>query len=185
MDSQEVAALAARYGDPERRRFILEFGEKEFGYWRGKSAHRRSEVVMVIRRPNGRVLLHTKRSYPLGTYRLLSGGVHWGEDVLSTLHREAREETGLEVEVERFLGLIEYEFRHADRALPFASYIFLVRTGGGELAPQDTEEQIMAFREVPLEELEAVARKLEGLPRERRDWGRFRALAHRLVSEVL
>lgn len=184
MIPQEVAALAARYGAPERRRFALDLGEREFEYWREKSAHRRGEVVLVIRRPSGRVLLHTKGFYPPGTYRLPSGGVRWGEEVLSAVHREAREETGLDVEVERFLGLIEVEFRHADQALPFVSYVFLVREIGGELAPQDSEEEITAFREVPPEELEAVANELEALPEEWRDWGRFRALAHHFVSEL-
>ncbi|MFQ6058676.1 MAG: NUDIX hydrolase [Anaerolineae bacterium] len=185
IDPREIGALAARYGAPERRRFALKFGEKEFNYWREKSAHRRGEVVLVIRRPNRWVLLHTKGFYPPGTYRLPSGGVRWGEEVLSALYREAREETGLKVEVERFLGLIEYEFRHAGQALPFVSYVFLVREVGGELATQDAGEQITAFREVPLEELGAVARELEALTGWWRDWGRFRALAHRLVSEVL
>jgi ADP-ribose pyrophosphatase YjhB (NUDIX family) len=185
IDPQEVAALVARYGVPERRRFALEFGEEEFEYWRKKSARRRGEVVLVIRRPKGRVLLHTKGFYPPGAYRLPSGGVRWGEEVLSAVHREAREETGLDVQVERFLGLIEYKFRHAGQVLPFASYVFLLQGLKGQLTPQDSDEEITAFREVPPEELEEVAWELEALAGKWRDWGRFRALAHHLVSETL
>jgi 8-oxo-dGTP diphosphatase len=180
----EIEALVARYGPPERRHFALELGEEEFEYWQKKSTGRRGEVVLVIRRPNGRVLLHTKGFYPPGVYRLPSGGVRWGEEVLSAVHRETREETGLDVEVERFLGFIEYEFRHAGQVLPFVSYIFVIREIGGQLAPQDVDEEITAFREVPPEELEEVAWELEALGGEWRDWGRFRALAHRLVSET-
>ena len=54
------------------------------------------EVVMVVPRPGGKVLLHTKSFYPPGTYRLPTGRLRLGESpeaanrdnkLLSNLHK--------------------------------------------------------------------------------------------------
>ena len=182
---EEIEELSTYCGPMERRGYSLEMGGKGFEDWRRKSpADRRGEVVFVVKRPAG-VVLHTKDFYPPGTYRLPSGGVGWGESVLSALHREAREEMGLEIEVERFLGLLEYEFRCQDETIPFVSYVFLVREAGGELAPQDKEERILSFRHVPMAELSAVADSLRAMEEDWRDWGEFRAIAHDFVVEMM
>jgi ADP-ribose pyrophosphatase YjhB (NUDIX family) len=140
--------------------------------------------VLVVQRPDG-VILHTKDYYPPGTYRLPSGGVEWGESVLSALHREAREEMGLTIEAEHLLGILEYELRCEEQTLPFVSYVFLVRGSGGELIPQDETEHILSFRQMPVAELAAVADSLRALKGNRRDWGEFRAIAHDFVVEMM
>ena len=180
----EIEELARQYGPIERRSHSLEVGKKNFEYWRRALAKKRGEVIFVVERPAG-LILHTKDFYPAGTYRLPSGGVKWGESVLSALHREAQEEMGLEIEVERFLGLLEYELRCEKERLPFVSYVFLVRGSAGELAPQDEEERILSFRQVPLAGLAAAADSLRALEGDWRDWGEFRALAHDFVVEML
>jgi ADP-ribose pyrophosphatase YjhB (NUDIX family) len=145
----------------------------------------RGEVIMVIVRPNGSVLLHTKSFYPPGVYRLLSGRVLWRDAVEHTLHREVKEETSLDVAVERFLGLVEYEFRSQGRTIPFVSYVFELREIGRELCCQDEGEGISAFREVRPNELSQVATELEQLEPQWQDWGHFRAVTHRLVQDLL
>jgi ADP-ribose pyrophosphatase YjhB (NUDIX family) len=186
INPEEIEELARPYGPIERRSYSLEVGRRNFGDWRRELAEkRRGEVVFVVKRPAG-VILHTKDFYPPGTYRLPSGGVRWGESVLSALHREAQEEMGLEIiEVERFLGLLEYEFCCEEETMPFVSYVFLVREAGGELAPQDKEERILSFCQVPVAELPAVANSLRAMGEGWRDWGEFRAIAHDFVIEVM
>lgn len=159
-------------------------GEGLATYWHEKMTKRRGEVVLVIRRPNGRIILHTKSFYPADTYRLPSGGIRQGERVLDAMWREVQEETGLEIETEHFLGLLEYEFQHRDEKLPFVSYVFLMRERGGHLAPQDKSEEITTFREVSVDELAAVAEALRSLPDPWDDWGAFRALAHDFVADL-
>jgi ADP-ribose pyrophosphatase YjhB (NUDIX family) len=160
-------------------------GKKNFEYCRGKLAKkRRGEVVLVVERPDG-LILHTKEFYPPGTYRLPSGGVKWGESVLSALHREAWEEMGLQIEVERFLGLLEYELRCQEETMTFVSYVFLVRGGEGKLIPQDEGERITSFCQVPVAELAAVGDSLRALEEDWRDWGEFRAIAHDFVVEMI
>ena len=180
----EIEELARQYGPIERRSFSLERNGERCEHWRRALADRRGEVIFVVRRSGG-LILHTKDTYPPGTYRLPSGGVSWGESVLSALHREVREEMGLEIEVERFLGLLEYEFHCQEETLPFVSYVFLVRGSEGELIPQDEEEHILSFRQVSVAELAEVADSLRAIEEDWRDWGEFRALAHDLVVETI
>lgn len=185
IDKREIEELTERYGPFERRQYVLRMGKEEFDYWREKAARdRRGEVVLVIQHPDGQVILHTKDFYPAGTYRLPSGGVRWGEAVLSAVHREAREETGLEVKVECLLGLIEYEFQCQERTMPFVSYVFLLQEAGGELTPQGSEH-ITSFRLASPEELSDVAAALRDLKGDWKGWGRFRAIAHDLTAEAL
>ncbi|NIO70847.1 MAG: NUDIX domain-containing protein [Anaerolineae bacterium] len=186
IDEKEVAELARRYGPLERRHYILEIGERTFADWREVMRNdRRGEVGLFILRPSGNVILHAKEFYPEGIYRVPTGGIERGEDVVTAVHREAREETGLTVAIERCLGVLEYEFRYRGETLPFVSYVFLLRENGGQLCPQDEGERITSFQEVPLTELEAVARNLRAIEADWRDWGHYRAIAHSFVAEVL
>ncbi|NLG51844.1 MAG: NUDIX hydrolase [Chloroflexi bacterium] len=173
------------YGPPARRAYSLNVQEETLAYWRGVSRRRKAEVVLVLRRPSGRYLVHTKAFYPSGVYRLLSGGVKLGEDLTAAVYREAWEETGLEIQIERFLGILAHRFIWQGQSVPLTSYVFLVAEVGGTLAVQDVDEAITGFREVDLAGLLALAEELESLSGEWQDWGRFRAIAHRFTVEVL
>ena len=116
---------------------------------------------------------------------MLSGRVLWDEKVEEALRHEVNEETGLDVRVEQFLGVIEYEFRCRGNRLPFVSYVFQLRELGGELCCRDDQEGISDFREATVGELSSVAEELDNLVPQWRDWGNFRAIAHRLVGEIL
>lgn len=185
IDEKEVAELARRYGPLEQRCYALDVGERIFTYWREERGDCRGEVTLFILRPSGNVILHAKEFYPEGIYRVPTGSIEQGEDVVTAVHREAREETGLTVAIERCLGILEYEFRYRGETFPFVSYVFLVRENGGQLRPQDQGERITSFKEVPLTELDAVAWNLRALEADWRDWGHYRAIAHSFVAEVL
>lgn len=181
----EVAALAASYGAPLRRKFTLPADEAT-RIWRfsGNRSDRRAEVVFAIQDANGGVWTHTKRHYQEHIYRLPSGGINWAETVEAALLREVAEETALDVQITRFLGVLEYRFQYMGQIAPFASYIFLLRSAGG--APQPLLDQSIAgFRLVTVAQLLQTACDLRALPAERRNWGKWRALAHDLVHEAL
>jgi len=172
-----------RYGRPVERSYVHRVGKTFFPTSAGPK--RLFEVVILLRRPNGLYLVHTKEFYPKGTYRLLSGGVKPGEDLITAVRREALEETGLEVRIESFLGILRHQFVCEGRNLPFVSYLFAVVEEGGVLGCNDPHEAIVGFREVTLPEITATADSLESLPPDWLEWGRFRATAHRLAGELL
>ena len=161
---------------------------------------RRAEICYIMHRGNvaDGVLLHIKTYYPRGAYRLPTGGIHVGEQVMETLGREIEEETGMtvgegahQVQVQRCLGVLHYELEHRTtrQVYPFATYHFLVQMPtGGVLDPRDPEEHIGGWEWRRPDELFAVADTLEQVSQaEPRwgDWGRFRAISHRFVAVQL
>jgi 8-oxo-dGTP pyrophosphatase MutT (NUDIX family) len=185
IDGGEIAALERRFGPLLRRTYRLTPEDRGLDFWDdvvSARKNRRGEVVMAIRRPGGRLLLHTKEFYPPGIYRLPTGGVHRDEPVLDALNREIVEETGLKASLERCLGIITYQL---DRDPVFASYVFLLGAFRGTPASQDPGERISAFRSVRLSALRQTAETLRTLPLPWTYWGRFRALSHDLVADAL
>ena len=184
VDQKELEALAERYGPPLCRHFSIETDAYMRAYRGQKDPDRRGEVVFAIRQMNGEILLHTKNRYETPIYRLPTGGIERGEPVEDALFREIAEETGQEVKVRRFLGVLYCNFVSNGSGIPFVSYIFYLDSLSQKLSPTDTEE-VSGYRTVPANELCTVAQSLRALNLERRCWGYWRSLAHDLVYNAL
>lgn len=188
IDESEIRELTARHGPTPRWQLSVEMSAVTFDYWWKKlvvKRNRRGEVALVIQRPDQQVLLHTKDFYPAGIHRLLTGGVFPGESVADSVRRETMEETGLRVSLERFLGLVTYEFRCQGRSMPFVSYVCLVQADATPPMPEDQHEQITGFCYVPPTELRRVAAQLRALTGDWAAWGAFRALPHEMAADAL
>ena len=184
ISDSEVSALSQAYGTPMRHTYSVPADEYIRSYrWRQES-DRRAEVVFAIQDPAGQIWVHAKHHYPAHIFRLPSGGVHWDESVEQALLREISEETNLTVEVERFVGLLEYRFHHNGDAVHCASYVFHLISTGGE-PRSDESEDISEFRAVLPNQLAQTASDLRNLWGSRRGWGQWRALAHDLVYRHL
>jgi 8-oxo-dGTP pyrophosphatase MutT (NUDIX family) len=195
---QEIAALSQDYGTPRRQHVTLQ-STSTFDPL-GKP-DRYGEVCMVVRRPNGLLLTARKTFYPPEAYRLLTGGITHGESIFHALLRETEEETGLDVEVRRFLAVVEYTLdarrvlapRREVAGRPFTTFAFLLDEVGGVLACYDPDERVEDFREVAVDELPRMADRLERLGDQFdheiqgrwHDWGRFRSVIHRVVHQAL
>jgi len=186
--AREVEELARRYGAP--RRVIAPLDDSFDDPIR--KPDRFGEVCMVIRRPNGKLLLSIKTFYPRGAYRLPTGGIHHGEPVLDALVREAHEETGLQLHIDRFLAHLAYPSR-SDPTPLFHTFAFHLTELGGTLGALDESEELEDWREISPAQLPAVADFLDDLHSDGtrpiggdwRAWGKFRAVVHRVVHEAL
>lgn len=153
---------------------------------------RYGEVCMVIRRRDRTLVTARKEFYPPTAFRLLTGGINHGEAVLDALLRETAEETGLEVQVQRFLAAISYRPEQSDWP-DFHTFAFLVDETGGTFGPTDPDERVAEFRFITSADLPHLAATLEQLGNDYddeiegrwSDWGRFRAVIHRAVAETL
>jgi len=102
-----------------------------------KRAH---DVTMLIEGPDGRFALMSKHSYPPGIFRSPSGGVKPGEDIVTGALREAKEETGLSIELKRFLLHITLDIGHSGEVITWDSYVFHATTRDTQLKPTDLKE---------------------------------------------
>lgn len=191
--AMEIATLAQRYGEPKRVVAVLPTND----FSPLNKTERIGEVAMVIRRPDGHLITARKSFYPPNGYRLLTGGIKPDEQIEAALLREAYEETGLLVQIKRFLAIISYQVPPSappdQQAREFFTFAFLLDEVGGNLAALDTEELLADFRMVRPDELPAIATTLEQIGEgdhteidgRWREWGIFRAVLHRVVFEAL
>jgi len=146
-----LAPLRERYGEPRPLSWEGEVSAEEFTL-AGGSPERRHDVTFFVFDPSGRLALIQKPSYPEGVWRPPGGGVRPGERFETGVEREAKEELGIQIELERFLVSTEAIFRSADGVIDWRTHVFSARTGDVELDPIDTHE-ISAARWGTSEEL--------------------------------
>jgi len=188
LDAKELKSLKQHFGRIDIRHDVLELNEAYFEQWRLKvreRQERRGEIVLAALNGDRKVLLHTKSFYPNGIYRLPTGGIRFNEPVLDALQRETLEETGFKVIAPWLLAISLCEFCHEKERVPFISYIFKLSVDDDTPVAQDEHERITGFKWVPPEELDSVSIELTNLSGEWRDWGNFRAIAHKIVAEKL
>src|SRR5207248_11257910 len=85
------------------------------------------------------------------------GGIKPGEDFVAGAEREALEETGLRVRLERYLVAASASFLYERQDVLWRTHVFLARTGDTELRPRDPEE-IAGARWGTLDELGGALR---------------------------
>lgn len=149
------------------KRFFQEFRQK-------LKEDRRAEVAFAVERKNGKIIVIRTSFYPKGIYRIPTGGICFGETVLDALYREIAEELGVQVDIKRFLGTVEYRVQHKGEELRFASFVFWLKETGGSILTDATEDEICEFIEVDAKELQSIVDALEKHQSGWRDWCLFR-----------
>jgi ADP-ribose pyrophosphatase YjhB (NUDIX family) len=87
-----------------------------------------------------RLALIRKPHFAPGVWRPPGGGIHRGEDFVSGARREAREELGVKIELERYLVRTRVVFTCRSEEIPWQTHVFGAATTGETLMPLDTEE---------------------------------------------
>lgn len=146
---------------------------------------RRGEVVFCVVRPNGKVIVITCAEYPKNIYRIPTGGIGYGENIMEAVFREVKEELGLEVKIREFAGAIRIRFEHENEHVMFYSYIFILDEIGGRLLEDASDDEISGIMEVDLDELGRIARSLNSLKGKWQDWGKFRYITTNAVARWL
>ena len=116
-------------------------------------------AVAAVMVENGKILLVKRAAEPSkGKWSLPGGSVEWGEPLVDALKREVREETALEIKVEKLAGVFDLIIseppvtHHASRITYHYIIIdYFAHPAGGTLTPGDDAEDA---RWVPIEELD-------------------------------
>ncbi|MFX1475796.1 MAG: NUDIX hydrolase [Promethearchaeota archaeon] len=138
----ELAVLAKRYGTPTRVDFIFEMNPEEFQLVIQSTLQGRYHDVTLFIRHNDKYVVIEKHMYAkTGILRAPSGGASLGETLEEAAHREGKEETGLEIKLERFVLESHVTFLcEGHFPINWVSYVFSAHSIGGELGTQDPTE---------------------------------------------
>jgi 8-oxo-dGTP pyrophosphatase MutT (NUDIX family) len=143
ISAEIIRELEKKYGRPEELSFAYEMTQTEFEMVRASQKHGRAHDVTLFILNHGdddRVVVIRKPMYPPGAYRAPSGGVAPGETFERGALREAHEETGLIVSLEKYILRARVCFSNGDRSIDWTSHVFTSSSAGGELDPIDTHE---------------------------------------------
>jgi len=152
-----IRAVEQRYGSPLEIVRSYEMTAREFDVVRRSQKHGRAhDVTLFIIRDN-QIVVIKKPMYPPGAYRAPSGGISPGESFEQGALREAYEETGLHVAMEKYLTRAKVAFSSNGSVIDWTTHVFSATPMGGSLQPVDTHE-IVEARYVTVSELEGGVR---------------------------
>jgi 8-oxo-dGTP pyrophosphatase MutT (NUDIX family) len=137
---ETIEKIEKVYGRPDERTARFEMDEREFDGLKKSQKNGRSHDVTMFIRKDGKFIVIAKHFYPPGLYRAPSGGISPGEDFISGMKREAREETGCAIDPKSYIMRIKVDFFCDSETVHWVSHIFVADYISGELAPQDTKE---------------------------------------------
>lgn len=104
-----------------------------------RGQRRLHDVTLFIFNPEGQLALIRKHGYPPGAWRAPGGGIAPGEEFAAGAAREALEETGLQVSLDRYLLRVQVTFTCGDQGQPWTTHVVIARAGG-QPATRDPRE---------------------------------------------
>jgi 8-oxo-dGTP pyrophosphatase MutT (NUDIX family) len=158
VSAEIIREVEEKFGAAEEIQLAYEMTEREFDMVRRSQKNNRAhDVTMFIQRA-GYIVVIKKPMYPPGAYRAPSGGINPAEPFEEGALREAYEETGLTVALDKYLLRVRVDFTCADRIIHWTSHVFTARILDGLLQPVDTHE-IVEARFATFDELRGSIRK--------------------------
>ncbi|MFY9554592.1 MAG: NUDIX hydrolase [Blastocatellia bacterium] len=144
ISAETILGLEKKYGRPEEVSLAYEMTPSEFEAVRASQKHGRAHDVTLFIIEHGRIVVIRKPMYPPGAYRAPSGGISPGEPFEAGALREAYEETGLVVALDKYLIRSVVAFSHSQDLINWTSHVFSARRIKGKLEPIDTHEIVEA-----------------------------------------
>lgn len=152
ISAEAIRDIERKYGTPAEVRLSYEMTRREFDMVRRSQKHGRAHDITLFILKGDSLVVIKKPMYPPGAYRAPSGGINPGEDFEEGSVREAYEETGLVVELDRYILRARVKFTNESDVIDWTSHVFTANPVGGTLEPIDVHE-IVEARFARLDEL--------------------------------
>jgi 8-oxo-dGTP pyrophosphatase MutT (NUDIX family) len=138
VDDTLLAQVQERYGTPVVISWEGEVTADELALATYNPSRRHDVTVFVF---NGeRLALIRKPHFAPGIWRTPGGGIKEGEGFAAGVRREALEEIGARITLERYVVRAEAVFRYGGRSLDWTTHVVSATTTAADLEPVDTEE---------------------------------------------
>ena len=141
--TQEVLnKIERKYGVPDilHTRYTMNRAEFDLLEWSMRNGRRHDVTLFISNEEKDKIVVIRKPSYPKGVYRPPSGGIEPGEDFEIGARREAYEETGLEIKLQKYALRSHVDLAFEDEIVAWASHVPAARVIGGRLEPVDKKE---------------------------------------------
>jgi ADP-ribose pyrophosphatase YjhB (NUDIX family) len=168
-----LAPIRERYGEPVRLTWEGEISDREWAT-ATYNPERVHDITLFIMKGD-RIALIRKPHFEAGIWRTPGGGIKPGEDFVEGVVREGLEETGLRVELTRYLVAAAAHFQRHPDALTWHTHVFHATTEDEAIAARD-EVEIAEARWGTLQELAGPIR--ERLLETGRAFWRYRVALH-------
>ncbi len=157
-----IMEMEKRYGHPRNISLAFEINPPEMSMLVGSKKHGRNhDVTLFIFRDYQYLEFAAiaKHMFPPGAWRAPSGAANPGEDLEVGALREAKEETGLDIVLDRFILHTHTRFSSGPETEYWRSLVFTALAASGELGHLD-EEEIRETRWLSLDELQGPVRQV-------------------------
>ncbi|UCC80825.1 MAG: NUDIX hydrolase [Candidatus Zixiibacteriota bacterium] len=136
----QIPRMEELYGRPDEAAFVQPVTPDEYErISRSMKNGRAHDITLYIKKESGYIFI-AKHFYPPGLYRAPSGAAKPGEDFQDGARREAREETGVDIELVRYIMRINVRFENEAIHIDWTSHIFLADYIKGDIEPRDKRE---------------------------------------------
>lgn len=124
----------------------------------------KATVELVVVAEDGVLLVKRSHKSWQGKWHIPGGTVFYGEKMTDTVNRVAKNELGVEVEVERCLGVVNYESEKKERGFGWSVAINLLCITRSQVPERNVDgEEVKAFKQMPenvIEEQKPVLAKI-------------------------
>lgn len=134
-----LAPLRELYGSPALLEWTGAVSKREYDLATYNPV-RTHDVTLFILDPARRIALIRKPHFAEGIWRPPGGGIKPDEEFAAGAVREALEETGLRVSLDRYLVEARAAFHHDDKTIAWRTHVFSALTTDTVLEPQDAAE---------------------------------------------
>ena len=139
IDDAILAPVRERYGEPAVLTWEGDISDIEWAI-ATHNPSRTHDVTLFILDPAERLALIRKPHFAADVWRTPGGGIHPGEDFVAGAVREALEETGLHVELRRYLVDAHALFTNGGRELHWRTHVVYAETTDEDIVSGDPGE---------------------------------------------